>query len=569
MESSLPNTSDEFMDWTWEQMEPFYEELKNSQITEGKVAEWLHDWTQLGNLIEETYARLIVATTINTADKAAEERYCSFLDTIYPPAEAADQVLKEKLLASGLEPEGFKIPLRNMRAEADLFREANLLLLSKEQKLCTEYDKIIGDQTVEWEGEEITVEQLRPVCQSPNRKRRERAWRLGSQRWLQDRQKINDLWLKFISVRRKMAKNAGFPNYTPFRWTQLLRFDYKPEDCKRFQKAIEDIAVPAATRVYQKYARQLGVSALRPWDLDLNIYPIRLPALHPFKDVSELESIGAAIFKQVDPDLGKCFEIMRTEGLLDLDNRKNKAPGGYTIDFPQRRRPFIFMNTVGLHDDVQTLHHETGHAYHSFKSAGLPYRQQRQVGMEFAEVASMTMELLTLPYLSKAKGGYYSGQDAGRASLEHIENMILFWPYMAVVDVFQHWVYENADAALDPANCDACWKELWDRFIPGVNWSGLEDEAATGWHRKMHIHQLPFYYVEYGIAQLGAVQIWRNSLQDLDLALTSYRKALSLGGSVPLPELYATAGVKFAPDVETLSQTVYFIQNQIAGLEAE
>jgi oligoendopeptidase F len=570
MFSSLPRTAQEFMGWKWAQIEPYVQDLLSRPLNAENVRSWLADWTGLGRLLAEPYSRLAVATTQNTADQAAKQRYDDFLDNIYPQAQTAEQKLKQKLLASGLEPEGFEIPLRNMRIEAAIFREANIPLNTEEAKLSTEYDEIIGAQTVNWEGKELTLTQLRQVVtESPDRDVRERAWRLGAQRQLADREAINALWLKFLNLRRKMAQNAGFADYRSFRWQQLLRIDYTPEDCKRFHHAIEEVIVPAATRVYERKRRELGAKTLRPWDLGRDyIYPINRHPLHPFKTVDELESKSAQIFHRVDPQIGEYFETMRREKLLDLENRKNKAPGAYCTDFPVARRPFIFGNSVGIHDDVQTLLHEAGHAFHVFESIGLPYMQQTQVGAEFAEVASMSMELLASPYLPAEAGGFYSREDAAHALAEHLDNLLIFWPFMAVVDSFQHWAYENADAAADPAKCDATWGDLWQRFIPGVDWSGLEQEMVTGWHRKLHILKYPFYYVDYGLAQLGAIQVWRNSLQDQQKAVAQYRKALSLGGTVPLPQLFAAAGAKFAMGADTLRIAVDLVEEKIGELSA-
>jgi len=281
----------------------------------------------------------------------------------------------------------------------------------------------------------------------------------------------------------------------------------------------------------------------------------------------ELEEKTAAIFHRVDPQLGEYFEIMRRENLLDLDNRKNKAPGGYCTDFPVARRPFIFVNAVGLHDDVQTLLHEGGHAFHSFECYRIPYFQQLIPPVEFAEVASMGMELLASPYLTHQDGGFYSAEEAARARIEHLESSIRFWPYMAVVDAFQHWVYENPQDAANPASCDDHWEALWERFMPGVDWSGLEQERMTGWHRKLHIHQAPLYYVEYGLALLGAAQVWRRALSDQAGAVSAYRQALALGNTVTLPELFATAGAKFAFDEETLGEAVALMERTIDTLE--
>ena len=561
----LPDSALVFMGWSWEQIEPYYQDLIARPINVENVANWLTDWSRLKAIHDESFNRLYVATTVDTTDAEAEKRYNAFLDTIYPHSQAAEQFLKEKLIASNLEPEGFDIPMRNMRAEAQIFRRENIPLLSEELKLSNEYDKIIGAQTVAWEGEQVTLQQLQPIYQETDRHFRERAWRLVSERQLADRQVINELWGRLMDVRRGLAKNADFPDYRAYRWAQSLRFDYTPEDCRQFHRAIEQVVVPAIKRILERRRMRLGVETLRPWDLYVD--PHGRPPLRPFKHAQQLENGVAAIFRNVDPQFSDYFQIMRDENLLDLENRVGKAPGGYCTEFDVVHRPFIFMNAVGIHDDVQTMLHEGGHAFHVFECAHLPYIQQQKVGMEIAEVASMSMELLTAPYLTVDKGGFYSPEEAARVQIENLEVSIYFWPYMAVVDAFQHWVYENHKAASDPGNCDTIWGELWDRFIPSEDWSGLEAEKVTGWHRKLHIHQVPFYYVEYGLAQLGAFQVWRNSLENQAEAVAAYRRALSLGATQPLPQLFEAAGVRFAFDTDTLSEAVELAEKTIEDLE--
>lgn len=570
MFDSLPKNTQVLMKWTWLDIEPFYQELSDRDLNATNIEQWLLDWSKLSEHVSELYNRLAVATTVNTADKEADERFNNYLDTIYPPVQAAEQNLKEKLLASRLEPEGFKIPLRNMRAEANLFRESNLPLLAKEQKLNTEYDKIIGAQTITWEGEERTMRQMLTIFQDTDRGKRERAWQAITERQLADRQAINDLWQKFMNLRGKITLNADKPDFRAYQWERMLRFDYTPEDCTAFHNAILTTVVPAAERICARRREKMGVDKLRPWDLVDGWYgrPVNPPnvgSLKPFTSINELKSKTASIFQKVDPQLGIYFQTMIDEGLLDLDNRKNKAPGGYCTSFDVVRRPFIFMNVVGLHDDVQTLLHEGGHSFHVFETANRRYYQQLSVPMEFAEVASMSMELLASPYLTEV--GMYTPVEAARARIEHLEGAILFWLFMAVVDAFQHRVYENPLDGANPEKCDAIWSELWDRFIIGVDWSNLDEAKATGWQRKQHIHQTPFYYVEYGLAQLGAVQVWGNALYDQAEAVKSYRKALSLGGKVTLPELFATAGARFAFDTETLKKAVDLMEKNIEELE--
>ena len=563
--SSFPDSALDAIEWPWGEYEPYFKDLIERPLDADNLEEWMSDWSRLLMLVREVYSRLYVATTLDTADEKAEKHFFSFLEDIFNPSESATQTLKQKLLDSGLIPANFDTQIRIMQTEAELFREENLPLLSKEQKQSNVYDKIVGAQLVEWDGEEVTLQQLQPVYQDSDRERREKAWRLAMDRWLQDRQAINDLWLQFMVLRREIAGNAGYSSYCPYRWQQLARLDYTPEQCVQFDEAIAREVVPAASKVYEKRRQRLGIDKLRPWDL--NVDPLNRPPLRPYKDDEELKNKCSLVFGQVDSKLGDYFDTMRREKLLDLENRKGKAPGAYCIDYMLAKRPFILMNGVGIHNDVQTLLHESGHAFHVFETVDLPYAQQQFYGTEIAEVASMSMELLAAPYLEKELGGFYSPADAARARIEHLEEALLFWPYMAVVDMFQHWVYQDHQAASDPDNCDARWGQLWQRFMAGVDWSGLEDEKVTGWHRKLHIHQLPFYYVDYGLAQLGAVQVWANSLQNKETAVADYRKALSLGGTRPLPELYAAAGARLAFDAETLSQAVDLMMNTIEELE--
>ncbi len=577
MLQGLPGYALDIMDWDWPRFEPYAADLAGRELTAATVEEWLTDWTRLTDLLHERYSRLYNATQLNTTDEAAREAFMAFLDTIYPRAKEMEQKLREKLLASGLEPAGFAIPLRNMRAEADLYREENIPLLTEHQKLGLNYDRIISGQTIQWDGQEVTPAQLVPLVQNADRATRERAWRQMSARVLADRQAINDNWRKLMAVRRQIAANAGKSDYRAYAWQEKLRFDYTPDDAATFHAAIETAVVPATARVYERRRRRYGIDSLRPWDVGVDVMrstdvsgdPLNRPPIAPFSTVDELEDKGAAVFHQVDPVLGEHFEIMRRERLLDLANYKGKAPGAYCMPLPSIQRPWVLMNAVGRPSDVDTLLHEIGHAFHEFEGytgGKLPYYQLRDSPMEFNEVASMAMELLASPYLTHDHGGFYTPEEAARVMVEHLEGMLIFWPYMAVVDAFNHWAHTH-EAGDDPAACDAKWGDLWDRFIVGVDWSGLEDEKVTGWHRKLHIHRVPFYYIEYGLAQLGAVQVWRNALSDQAGAVAAYRHALSLGGSVTLPELYRAAGATFAFDAAPLGEAVALIEHTIERLE--
>jgi oligoendopeptidase F len=564
MFSELPTTSHEFMKWPWSKIEPYFQELDKHLLDSTTLKECLEQWTGMYFLLIESLNKLQVQTSKDTSDQEAERQYQEYLNQIYPQFLITDQKLKDKLLSSGLKPNRFEIPLRNMRSEAALYREANVPLLSEELKLSNEYDKIIGAQTIIWEGEEVSIAQLKPVYQDNDRHRRQDAWQLAAERQLADREAINDLWRQFMQLRRRLAANADYRSFKDYRWMYLKRFDYNPQDCHQFHLAIEEVVVPAALRIYENRRQRLGIKSLRPWDLEVD--PLARPQLRPFQDDEELKVKAAGIFHKVDARFGKYFQTMLQDELLDLENRKGKAPGAYCTIFPVARRPFIFMNAVGLHDDVQTLFHEAGHAFHVFESLHLPFHQQMKSPMEFNEVASMSMELLASPYLEEDMGGFYTPEEAACARTEHLEGIILFWPYMAVVDAFQHWVYDNHELATDPFNCDAKWAELWRRFMPGVDWLGLEQEMMTGWQRKLHIHKYPFYYIEYGLAQIGAVQLWKNAMVNQAQAVNRYRQGISLGGTVSLPELFAAAGARFNFEKTILKELVETIESVISSM---
>jgi oligoendopeptidase F len=565
---NLPSTPEALLVMEWADYEPHFKALQSSQLTSENVNEWLLGWSALADRLDEQYTRLYVATTQFTNDEGLEKRFNHFVESVQPQARTEEQKLKEKLLTSGLQPASFKMGLKKMRAEADIFREANLELLVEEQKLNAEYNRLIGSQIVLWEGEERTASQMYSLLFEKDPAIREKAWKLTVEARLKNREAINDLWKKFMAVRLKIAHNVGLPDYRSYVWAQKFRFDYSPEDCKTFHKAIEEVVVPAVKRIYEKRRKKLRIESVRPWDQLVDISNEN--PLKPYQTVEELKSKTKDIFTKVDPKFGEYFQTMMDENLLDLDSRKNKAPGGYNLIYGVSKRPFIFMNNTGTHDDVITLLHEGGHAFHAFEAGVVPYfheRSENYVPAEFAEVASMAMELLASPYIAKEHGGFYTEGEAARARLEHLEGILTFFPYMALVDAFQHWIYENPENGSDPILCENKWGELWDRFLPYIDYSGLDDAKKTYWHRQLHIHTLPFYYIEYGLAQLGAVQVWANALKDQKQAVENYRKALALGSTVSLPELFEAADAKFSFDAKTLKIYVDLIEEQMEKLE--
>jgi oligoendopeptidase F len=548
---------------SWESLKPHYERLEGVRLDIAAVPAWLAEWSDLERNLDEARVAAYRARTEDTTDEGAERAYNNIVEKVVPEARIAGNRLKAKLLAvPGLEPtDETRVLLGRFRAEAAVFRDANAPIQAELDLLGSRYDEIAGAMSVTLDGEELTLQQAQVRLLDPDRNTRETAWKAIMGRWLQDRATLDDLYLRMLRLRRQMARNAGLPDFRELAWVQMNRFDYRPEDALRFHEAIEREVLPLVVRLMRDRQESLGVESLRPWDVEVD--PENAPALQPFAEAGELEEGTARMLDRVDPELGKQFGLLR-DGYLDLDSRKGKAPGGYCEYFPLRRRPYIFMNAAGTHDDVNTLLHEAGHAFHSFAAArdgSLVWNENSP--MEFAEVASMSMELLASPYLERNEGGFYSPEDAARACHEHLEGTVRFLPYMAVVDAFQHWVYAEAPQDVTAAQLDAKWSELWERFTPGVDWSGFEAERATGWHRKLHIFQAPFYYVEYGLAQVGAWQVWRNSLADQAGALAAYQQALALGYTRSLPELFHTAGARLAFEEGVLAEAAGFLAGKL------
>ena len=559
---------DEFALLDWEGIKPYYDQLAEIDLTEESLDSWMKDWSDLRKLVDERNTRLSLATALDMSDKDAEKDYHVFLEDVYPAVRAADQKLKEKILESGMIPAGMELELRKMRLEADLFCEENLPLQTKESKLKNEYGKIFAAQTVQWGEEELTIDQAKTAMLTNDRDVRCELWELMAQRQLEDRKAVNDLWKQFMEIRKTLASNAGHDNFRSYCWQQRLRLDYTPKESLQFVNAIKDVVVPAATRVYQRHQKRLEIDQVHPWDLINNQGTFNLPALKAFKTEEELISIVGDIFNRLDPTLGEYYQTMQKEGLLDLMSRKNKRQGGFCTSFATEGVPFIFMNASGRVNDLGVLFHESGHAFHNFEKFNLPYHHQWRSGMEFNEVASTAMELLAHPYLSIDQGGFLPPRDLAQTMILKLEGRLLFWPYMAIVVAFQHWVYENHDLASNPDACDDKWGELVDEFMPGINWNGHENIKRTGWHRKLHIHTGPFYYIEYGLSALGAFQIWEKAQDDPKEALEKYRRALALGGTETISVLFKTAGAKLAFDQDSLGRIVKLIEDTLLDLES-
>ena len=562
---TLPESPDAFKDATWEDVLPYYEELASRPLDRGNVEAWLADWSQFESLLSEAGALANFAYSCDTRDPAREAAQLRFGAQISPKAREQRVRLQERLVKLDYVRPGLETMVQRFRNQMELFAEANVPLFGRLSELETEWSKVNGAMTVEWDGEEKTPAQLLPFLESNDRAERERAFRLRAKPYIEQRDILADIFDRMHDMRQQVGQNAGFENFRDYAHREKNRFDYTPEDCLRFHEAVESAVQPAVERLMQRRRADMGLDTLRPWDVTTD--PKGRKPLKPFEDVATFIDRTDDVLTHVDTDFHTYFRRMADAHLLDLANRKGKAPGGYCQTLAFRKMPLIFMNAVGIDDDVRTLLHESGHAFHSFEASALPLLFQRHPGSEMAEVASMSMELLAAPFIDRDSGGYYSEEDARRSRAELLEGIILFFPHCASVDAFQHWIYLDKDGR-DADARDRKWLELRRRFEgPSVDWSGLDAERIARWYQQPHFFASPFYYIEYGIAQLGALQVWRNSLRDGGEAVRRYRDALALGATEPLPELFKAAGARLIFDSAGMRELISLVEEELAKLD--
>ncbi len=531
----------------------------------GKCAEtrefeqWLLDWSELSAALEEEGSKRYIAMTCDTDDEDAEKAYLRFVEEIEPLIKPRQfhmaQIFVGHPLRQALCQERYYVFDRLTSLQMSLFRVENVALETEEASVGQKYQKLCGGLTVTFRGEELTLAQMGRFLEEPDRGLRESAWRLVSERRLQEKEQFEAQFDQLLRLRHQIALNAGFANYRDYAFRMRGRFDYGPGECFRFHDAIEQEIVPVLRELQRIRQSKLQLPSLRPWDLSVD--PENQTPLRPFEQASELVEKAQRIFDSLDSDFSRDFKKMRDFRLLDLENKKGKAPGGYQSCLAESRLPFVFMNAVGIQRDVETLLHEAGHAFHSLSCRDEELLAYRGAPIEFCEVASMSMELFGGEFL----GAYYSDSDACRARRDHLEGVVEVFPWIATVDAFQHWLYTHPDHSRSER--EAAWSQLMKRFQGDVDWTGLEGIRDSLWHRQLHIFLYPFYYVEYGIAQLGALQVWLRSKTDRAEALARYKAALKLGGSRPLPELFATAGCRFDFSGETVRPIAGLLREEL------
>lgn len=549
----------------WSAIEPMTQKLLDRAINSpAELEKWLLDLSELSAVIDEYGSRRYIEKSCHTEDKEIEKAFLHFVENIEPKFKPVIFALQKKFLDSSyrskLVDKRFEILSRQWKADVELFRDENVALETDVTKLVTDYDKICGSMMVEFRGKEYTLQQLAKFTEEPDRNTREEAWKLSTSRRMQDREKIEEIFDKLMPLRQKIATNAGMPDFRAFMWKSLKRFDYTPQDCLTFSEAIAEAVVPLVDELDKQRAADLKLEKLRPWDLAVD--PQNRPPLRPFDDadIPGFVSKTHAIFQRLSPQLADDFDRLRVHNNLDLGSRKGKQPGGYQSTLNEVREPFIFMNAAGLQRDVETLLHEAGHAFHAVAAREEPLVFLRHAPMEFCEVASMSMELFGAEHLDV----FYNPADHARARRVHLEGIIRFFPWMATIDSFQHWLYTHPAPTREQRTTE--WLRLLNRFGSKTDWSGFEEARAAMWQRQLHLFHVPFYYVEYGIAQLGALQLWMKAKEDTQRALNNYRAGLKLGGTRPLPDLFKAAGIQFDFSEKTIRPLMNAIREELAQL---
>ena len=530
----------------WENIKPLADDLMERELNCSSCIEGLiSDSSELAEHISETGALLYIGMTCDTESEEKRESFLDFMSNIRPKLSEFSDALNRRIVNhSSVDdlPSRYDLMLRGMRTDVEIFRKENIPLGVRQTELVTEAQTINGAMTVEFEGEERTFPQMSKYLESNDRSQRQAAWVAMSARRMEDSERLSEIFDELVSIRHQMATNSGFESYTQYMFRAMHRFDYTIEDCLEFHDSVESVCMPILKKINKDRRDGLGIGELSPWDV--NEKGGSGPDIHgreplrPFETVEEMVEKLCELFHEISSDLGGKFDKLVEMDTLDLDTRKGKAPGGYQYYLEKSRVPFIFMNAAGLQGDLETMIHEAGHAFHSLYCGHLELIDERDYPIEFAEVASMSMELLTQPWWDK----FYESEEADRARRAHLEGVAFLLPWIATIDSFQHWIYANPGHSREERS--EVWLSIRDKFGSEMDWTGHTDFRELSWQQQGHLFGVPFYYIEYGIAQLGSLQLWKTQMSDPQKALDDYANAMTLGNTRTLPELFSAADLE-------------------------
>lgn len=547
----------------WDSIKSYFDDLANRNIENGNdLKKWLKDWSELDAFLDEDMAWRYIKMTCDTTNEDLTNSYSDFVANIIPNLTSISNELNKKLLAVPFLEElkneyGYKVYIRGIQKEVEIFREENIELKTNEQLLEKEYGEIAGSMSVEWEGEEIPMPIAAAKLESIDRNIREKVWHLIGDRRLQDKDALNELFNKMVHLRHKIAQNAGYKNYRDYKFDELGRFDYTKEDCFDFHSSIEKLVMPIIEDLMTLRKKNLNLDTLKPWDTGCDLFLAE--PLHPFNGQKELVDKTVSCFKEIAPYFADCIETMNILEHLDLESRNGKAPGGYNYPLNEIGIPFIFMNSAGTVDDLITMVHEGGHAIHSFLTRDLELTAFKSTPSEVAELASMSMELISMEHWHHF---FENKEELRRAKLAQFERVIGVLPWVATVDAFQHWIYENPEHTTEERT--EAWTKIYKRFSSNaIDGNGLEQYSKNHWQKQLHIFEVPFYYVEYAMAQLGAIAMWKQYKENPKEGLANYKKALELGYLKSIPEIFDAGGIKFDFSEAYLKDLMDFVQSEL------
>ncbi len=552
----------DFIVSNWENLEPFFKNLVERELSSKEALEiWLKDMSELEAVISEDACWRQINMTRDTENKELEEAFTFFMMKIQPQIQPFADLLNRKLVAcelvNELDQKKYYTYLRKVKKSIELYREENIPIMAELSVMAQQFGVISGNMTIEVEGKEYTLQQASKFLETPNRNIRETVYRKINERRLEDKGKMNDLFSQLVQKRHQIALNAGFENYRDYKFAEMGRFDYGKEDCFQFHESVKKYVLPLVNDIYEQKKNKLNLETFRPWDTEA--YPVGMKPLTPFNTGDELLNKSIECLEKLDPFFADCLRKMKEMKRLDLDSRKGKAPGGYNCPLAETGAPFIFMNAAGQMDDVTTMIHESGHAVHSFLAHQLELSAFKEYPTEIAELASMSMELFSMEYWQV----FFDDKEELKRAKEHqLERVITIFPWIAIIDKFQHWVYENPNHSLEERSEN--WMNILHEFSsPSIDYSGLEEFRTYSWQKQLHLFEVPFYYIEYGIAQLGAIGLWQQYKVNTKNALNNYMKALSQGGIPTLPDLFEAAGLQFNFSPEHIKQLMAFVKNEL------
>ncbi len=557
--------SSDFSITDWSTIEPVFENLKTRELnSESEFNQWLTDWDELGAALEEEYAWSYINMTINTKNEAASERYKLLISEISPKISPYSNELNKKLnnceFKNSLTDEASRIWLKNIQTSIDLFREENIEINAEIQSLTQKYSALCGGLSVTINGEELTLPAAGALLQSTDRKQRKEVYEAVGKVRMAHKTELDELFNELVTKRHQTALNAGFENFRDFKFKSLGRWDFTKEDCFNFHDSVAKVVTPLVNEIYNERKSNLELSDLKPYDTSA---PAKgKSVLKPFKDTDELAAKSIEAFGNIDPYFGNALADMQQMNHLDLGSKPGKSPGGYNYPLYETGAPFIFMNAVGTPRDLVTMMHEGGHAIHSFLTHNLKYSVFKSCPSEVAELASMAMELISMDQWHLF---YENPEELKQAKKEHIEDAMMALPWIAMVDKFQHWIYENPNHTAEERAAE--WNHINSSIGNSVvSWSGYETFKTNSWQKQLHIFELPFYYIEYGMAQLGAIAVWKNYKKNPEKIIEQYKAALSLGYTASVPKIYETAGIQFDFSETYISDLMTFMKEELSNI---